>query len=198
MKLLKLHIFLVIGLCFGLGIISADDNGPLDKPGFEGSSFQAQLNWVSINSGGIGQQASSSYMAGLSCGQVVSGVSASSSYRVSFGFWQTGVTAPTEVIEISDEVLPTSFGLSQNYPNPFNPTTVIEFTVPRREHVRLEVYNLLGQRVITLVDEAMSPGTFRATWDGTDGDGRRVASGVYLARITADNIVQTRKMILMK
>ena len=159
---------------------------------------QVQLAWISINSGGATEQSSTNFAAGLSCGQTVSGVSQSTNFKVNFGFWQTGVTAPTDVQEIVTEEMPTTYSLSQNYPNPFNPSTVIEFTVPHRSHVELSVYNLLGQRVVTLVDEPMSQGTYRTVWYGRDESGHYVATGIYFYRLLAGDFTETRKMVLLK
>jgi hypothetical protein len=117
---------------------------------------------------------------------------------VNFGFWQKGMGILDWVEEISTEQLPEEFSLSQNYPNPFNPTTVIEFTVPSLSHISLVVYNLLGQEVTTLIDQPMSIGWYRASWDGLDENGHPVASGVYFYRMEADNFVKTMKMVLLK
>ncbi|MCK4856596.1 MAG: T9SS type A sorting domain-containing protein, partial [candidate division Zixibacteria bacterium] len=85
-----------------------------------------------------------------------------------------------------------------NYPNPFNPSTVIEFALPRTRQVELSVFNLLGQRVTTLVDEELSPGAYRVTWDGRDLYGNEAASGVYFYRLRTEDWVETRKMTLLK
>ncbi|MBN1213128.1 MAG: SBBP repeat-containing protein [candidate division Zixibacteria bacterium] len=99
--------------------------------------------------------------------------------------------------KISDQ-LPNGYTLEQNYPNPFNPTTFIEYTVPRRMHVTLTIYNLLGQEINTLVDEMKSYGTYRATWDGTDNAGRKVASGIYFYKLQSEDGIQSKKMIMLK
>ena len=80
--------------------------------------------------------------------------------------------------------LPQGFALGQNYPNPFNPSTVIPYQLQTAAHVRLEVFNLLGQRVATLVDGAQVAGAHRAVWTATDGSGQAVSAGVYLYRLT--------------
>jgi hypothetical protein len=94
--------------------------------------------------------------------------------------------------------LPTDFNLSQNFPNPFNPTTMIEFNLPMSSHVTLSIFNVLGQRVKTLVDESVSAGNKRVMWDGTDAAGRTMQSGIYFYRISAADFSQTRKMMLLK
>jgi hypothetical protein len=89
--------------------------------------------------------------------------------------------------------------LGQNYPNPFNPVTSVAFTVPEGAgRVTLTVHNVKGQVVRTLVDEELPAGPSVAVWDGTDGSGRSLASGVYFARLTAKDESATRKMTLLK
>lgn len=94
--------------------------------------------------------------------------------------------------------LPTEFRLDQNYPNPFNPDTRIGFSLPSRSKVTLEVFSLLGQRVITLQDGPMPSGYHAIGWDGADESGSPVATGVYFYRLSAENFVQTKKMVLLK
>ena len=88
--------------------------------------------------------------------------------------------------------------MSQNYPNPFNPATTIHFALPRLSDVKLVIYNILGQRVITLVDEKLNPGEYDVVWNGNDGHGRAVSSGVYFYRIEAAEFVNSKKMLLLK
>ena len=95
------------------------------------------------------------------------------------------------------EALPQRFELFQNYPNPFNPSTTIPYQLPGPAQVRLEVFNLLGQRVALLVDEAQPPGLHTAAWNGTDAAGRPVAAGVYLYRIRASGTGGTGRMVLL-
>lgn len=97
-----------------------------------------------------------------------------------------------------DEVIPRDFELAQNYPNPFNLSTVIEFTVDRRNDFTLTVYNILGQEVSRRRLGSLSSGLHTVTWDGLDKTGREVASGVYLYRLSTDTHHLTRKMILLK
>ena len=89
--------------------------------------------------------------------------------------------------------LPTEFALEQNYPNPFNPITEINFSIPIATDVKLEIYNVMGQKVATLVNDRLEAGYHTAAWDGGD-----VASGVYFYRLKADSFVQSRKMMLLK
>ena len=94
-------------------------------------------------------------------------------------------------------VLPREVGLGANYPNPFNPSTLIPYQLPAPAPVRLEVFNILGQRVATLVDGEQEAGSYRARWDGTDAAGRAAASGVYFYRLTVAGAHWTGKMVLV-
>ena len=94
--------------------------------------------------------------------------------------------------------LPEGYVLDQNYPNPFNPTTIIGYSLPGTSHVTLEIYNVLGQGVRTLVDQMQPAGQYQIEWNSTDESGRPVASGVYLYRLSTDNFTQAKKMLLLK
>jgi len=100
---------------------------------------------------------------------------------------------------VGQETPGTRYSLSQNYPNPFNPTTVIRFTVRERTPVRLHIYNVVGQRVRTLVDDVRTPGVVHTIeWNGRNNSGQSVASGVYFYRLVTTDFTQTRKMVLLK
>ncbi|MHB1687444.1 MAG: FlgD immunoglobulin-like domain containing protein [Ignavibacteriaceae bacterium] len=94
--------------------------------------------------------------------------------------------------------IPSQFGLSQNYPNPFNPTTTIKYQIAQDTKVVLDIYDMLGQRVRSLVNDVQSAGYYNVTWDGQNSFGQQVASGVYIYRLQAGNFVQTMKMNLLK
>lgn len=91
------------------------------------------------------------------------------------------------------------FRLSQNYPNPFNPSTRIEFTLPRPVHVTLAIYNIKGEKVITLIKQKFNTGSHFVDWEGIDESGTKVSSGVYLYHLQTENgISDTKKLILLK
>jgi beta-glucanase (GH16 family) len=91
-----------------------------------------------------------------------------------------------------------SFSLGQNYPNPFNPSTIINYHAPGSDLVNISVYNLLGKTINTLVNEVKTPGEYRTVWNGKDINGNDVPSGIYFYSIRAGNLVQVKKMVLLK
>jgi hypothetical protein len=95
-------------------------------------------------------------------------------------------------------VLPAQYELSQNYPNPFNPSTTISFALPHPEHVRLEVFNILGQRVALLTDGVMQAGYYDVSWDGRSAGGALLSSGMYFYRLRSGSFEQTNKMVMVK
>ncbi len=94
--------------------------------------------------------------------------------------------------------VPTVYQLDQNYPNPFNPSTTIKFTVPVAGKVTLTVYNVVGQKIATLINGNVTAGSHTRVWNGKDSAGNQVASGVYFYKLTAEKFSATEKMILMK
>lgn len=109
-----------------------------------------------------------------------------------------------QVTELT-KYIPTTFAVSQNFPNPFNPTTTIKFDVPRAANIKLKIYNVLGQEVATLADGFFDTGHHTITWNAKDSQGREVASGLYIYRITVrsldgtkQNFAESKKMILLK
>jgi hypothetical protein len=122
----------------------------------------------------------------------------------------TGTITLTEV-ELSDyygnlleatidkqAALPTKYALHQNYPNPFNATTTIIYELPQATHLTIEIFNVLGQKVVTLRDGQEPAGVHSIAWDGADESGTTVSSGVYLYRLTTDKFVSEKKMMLLK
>ena len=98
----------------------------------------------------------------------------------------------------NDQITPIVTALKGNYPNPFNPTTTISYSVKTSGPVQLEIYNILGQKVTTLVNDNIPAGNHSVTWNGTDGNNRIVASGIYFYRMKAGKYTGTKKMIMMK
>lgn len=114
------------------------------------------------------------------------------------------MTMPQDFDDVEDgrNELPLTFALMQNYPNPFNPETTIGFTLPQRAGVKLEIFNVLGQRVKSFTNPAGEPGEQHFIWDGKSDAGLPVSGGIYIYRITAQtkskSFVSVKKMVLLK
>ncbi|MCB2230332.1 T9SS type A sorting domain-containing protein [bacterium] len=104
----------------------------------------------------------------------------------------------TDVHEPADDMPIPGYALSQCYPNPFNPTTTIRYSLPEKSDVTIEVFNALGQKVVTLVDDVKPAGSYQTTWDGCNAEGEMVAAGVYFYRLQTDSFTETKKMVLVK
>lgn len=127
-------------------------------------------------------------------GQPIAGVTSNSSNIHKVGFWYIGIDLITSVEQVqTSDNLPTEFRLQQNYPNPFNPSTTIRFAIPRRSHVTLKLYDILGRKVATLVDERLQTGEHKVVFDASV-----LASGIYVYRIQAGKFVRSRKLMLLK
>lgn len=109
-------------------------------------------------------------------------------------FIKHGATA----VETAEQNLPTGFELFQNYPNPFNSSTAIKYQLSEATEVKLEIHNLLGQRIRVLVDQFQTPGAYSIKWDGTDDFNQPVSSGVYLYQLRTQNFTQTKKLIMLR
>jgi hypothetical protein len=99
------------------------------------------------------------------------------------------------ITDIEDEQnnLPIVFALEQNYPNPFNPTTTIKYTIPTSQFVTLNVFDMIGREITSLVNEEKSPGNYEVKFDGSS-----FASGIYFYRLKAGNYLETKKILLIK
>ena len=107
---------------------------------------------------------------------------------------QTPESNVSVTVTVTNEpLLPNTVSLSQNYPNPFNSSTIIRYALPEAGRVNLEVYNLLGQKVATLVDEVQQAGYYFYTWNMTD-----LPSGVYFYRLKTGDFEKRRKMLIIK
>jgi len=104
------------------------------------------------------------------------------------------------VVGVGDDggVVPDVFELKQNYPNPFNASTLMEFSLADPGRARLEVFNILGRKVVTLLDQAMPAGPAGIVWNGRDRDGNEVGSSVYLIVLRAGDDQRIRKALLLK
>jgi archaellin len=97
-----------------------------------------------------------------------------------------------------EPVIVKEFSLDQNYPNPFNPSTTISFKIPQKSKVFLEILDIFGKRIKTLIDTELDNGEYKIIWDGADENNNRVASGIYFYRLSSGNISITKKMVLLR
>ena len=104
----------------------------------------------------------------------------------------------TDFNMVAGRPMPTSFSVSQNYPNPFNAGTVIRYSLPENSKVKIEIFNILGQKVRTLVDEYQTAGYKTIQWNGTNAGNQTVASGVYFYKINAGKFSEVKQMTLLK
>ncbi len=113
--------------------------------------------------------------------------------------WWPGKKAEWEVWRLTGvkkentETIPSEYTLSQNYPNPFNPTTVINFSIPKTSKIELSVYNVLGQKVATLLNKELSAGSYKYDFNASN-----LTSGIYFYKLQTENYSQTKKMMLLK
>ncbi len=123
-------------------------------------------------------------------------------FTMSLAPYQTAVMILADTAFITSVSVPPNvvlkYNLFQNYPNPFNPTTTISFELPSNGFVTLNIYNVLGQKVATLVDEYRPTGMYKIIWDGRSSAGIPVASGVYFYMLKVNNFIQTKKMLVLK
>lgn len=144
------------------------------------TSTDGGYTWTSMGMNGLGV---SSVMVSPNNEDIYVGTKEGKVFKINTSI--TGVDGETE--------LPTEFSLSQNYPNPFNPSTTIEFALPTNGLYSLKVYDILGQEVATLINKEMNSGVHKVTFDAG-----RFASGMYIYRLTGNNVNITKKMMLMK
>ena len=109
-----------------------------------------------------------------------------------------GVNQVARLGEIQIQTRPEVFALADNYPNPFNPETTIKYALPEAVDVRLDIYNMLGQMVRTMVADNQSPGRYVVRWDATDDSGNALSTGIYFYRLRAGDFLETKKMLLLK
>lgn len=126
-------------------------------------------------------------------------------YTINAGFkdpqrtWgTTQVTLATTAIGNEQDLVSASYELFQNYPNPFNPSTTIRFSLPVASQVELAIFNLVGQKVATLMNTQKSAGAYSVVWDSKMDNGRQATSGVYIYRLKTESFVTSKKLMLLK
>ncbi|HIF28625.1 MAG TPA: T9SS type A sorting domain-containing protein [Candidatus Marinimicrobia bacterium] len=115
-----------------------------------------------------------------------------------FSYSRTAVTTSVDIITDDGSVLPVAYALHQNYPNPFNPVTTLRYNLPENRLVNIIIYDMLGRRVKTLINQNQDAGHKSVTWDATNDFGKPVSAGIYLYQIQAGEYISTKKMVLLK
>jgi hypothetical protein len=184
--------------------VSLSSDGNTAIVGGYGDNGNAGAAWVYTRTGGVWSQLGSKLAGTGAVGAAFQGISSSlssdrntaivggSGDNSNAGAAWVYTRGGSSVRELSGEV-PHQFGLVQNYPNPFNPSTTIQLSLPKRGHVELKVYNMLGEKVATLVNEEKFAGTYSIQWNAGG-----VASGVYYYRLQAGDFVASKKLLLLK
>jgi hypothetical protein len=163
------------------------------------------IAWSALDAGVAVAGTGNSYVTSV-LGQSFTGASSTGNSGIRSGFlaYPFLPAVSSGVQAAGDQGTPKQYELRQNYPNPFNPSTTIQFALPHASGVLLTVYNVLGQEVARLVDEVRPAGYHTVVWNGKNGAGSSVSSGVYFFRISAQdvngsgNFSQLKKMILLK
>jgi immune inhibitor A len=169
----------------GLYQLELDVNSGNSGDPFPGSTLNTTFSAISLPS-------SDSYTGGAT---VVGVTNISSSASTMSADLIVGIAAG---IDNEETTLPDNFELSQNYPNPFNPETVIRFNLPVGSEITLDVYNVMGQKVQSLVDGFVEAGEHQISWDATNSNGHLVGSGVYFYKLNTATGAQSKKMILVR
>ena len=163
-------------------------NGKISAPlsCFAGVTDSTKLVWLKRSTSG---GAWTNIGGTITGGNLISTVDFSSFYEFTIG------TDTSHTLLVNDKlnIIPNEYSLQQNYPNPFNPSTTIKFALPVAAHVKLLIYNSLGQEIAGLISQDMKAGVYTTEWNAS-----HFASGVYYYRITAGNFVQTKKLLLLK
>ena len=100
-------------------------------------------------------------------------------------------------LDVKEKISPSTFYLYQNHPNPFNPITQINYQLSKNSYIKIEVYDMMGKLVKTLVDEFQSPGYRSIKWNGQNFENQKVSSGVYFYSLQSESFSATKKMILL-
>ena len=123
-------------------------------------------------------------------------------YRLSAIDYNGNTSLYTDILSAElltlEEFLPLDFALYQNYPNPFNPLTKIKYDLPKESHVTIQIFDLQGRKINTIIDEKRNPGRSMVTWDAKNDNGESVSAGMYIYMIKAGEYVEKRKMVYLK
>lgn len=160
------------------------------------------LGFHQVGGTGATADAGAGFRLGFTLGEALAGSWSAGPVGGNFGFWKLpgGIYVPVGIL---DEPVPTASQIFQNYPNPIHGSTTLAYRIGADKAavatpVRLDVFDVAGRRVATLVNEIRSPGDHQVRWDGRDAQGRAVASGVYFARFRAGDLTSTVRMLRIR
>lgn len=158
------------------------------------AASQEHIGYWTADSGG-GQLTGGTLLINGTAGQPDAGLSSGGTYELQGGIWHsvqiaTGIDGPSDRPQVHELLAPS--------PNPFNPRTTVRFRLASSTRVRVEIHDVRGRFVHTLLDDQRAAGEHTLVWDGVDDRGRTVASGTYYLRLSADGQVRTQKMALLK
>jgi hypothetical protein len=162
-----------------------------------------------MGSGGILNSSNTSFVSHGTAGQAVVGGMTGNNNLLLSGFWLLPHYTPVNIQQISPLEIPTNFELFQNYPNPFNPETTIKYALPNLSNIAIEVFDVIGRPLRTIVVNHQGPGFFEFRWNGEDANGQSVGSGIFFYRLTVFDLAmdgknskevyqKTKKMFLVK
>ncbi|MCH8839046.1 MAG: T9SS type A sorting domain-containing protein, partial [Candidatus Marinimicrobia bacterium] len=134
-----------------------------------------------------------------SAGELLVGLSAGDNTRTASGFLVVVRQQQEAALGVEERAgLPAAFALHQNYPNPFNPATTIRFDLPLATDIHIVVYDLLGRKVVRLLNQHLEPGFHELLWNGRDRTGRELPTGMYIVLLATPQFSKSIKMILLK
>lgn len=116
----------------------------------------------------------------------------------SYSVYSLGTYSSQSGVSVNTSTLPKRLSVAQNYPNPFNPSTIIQYSIPVQSHVTVQIFNIKGQFVRSLVNENKPSGSYNIQWDGNSDSGRKVSSGIYFYSVKSGDQELTRKMVMVK
>ena len=143
------------------------------------------------------ESASTSFQMKGTLGQITVGASAGSEATVASGYWGW-ITKKTSLDTEKEEIIPSVFKVQPAYPNPFNPTTRVNLQIPNAGEVEINIYDVLGRKVMLLTQNYASAGTYTFHWNPRNVSGDALSTGTYIMMVTFNNKIQTQKITFLK
>jgi hypothetical protein len=157
------------------------------------SAQNTSLSQNVISSGAVSAQSEQTKLIGT-LGQVFTAKLMSPNTILTSGFWGSVAQMTLEI----DDVIPEDFSISNAYPNPFNPTVNIDFSIPDKTDINIQIFDLLGRNVFTHKQDFKNPGKYRFKWNALDNNGNNVATGLYIVTIQNQKNIYKQKITFLK